>query len=493
MARKKKETSTNPNSNGILETEDFEETLSDEECPEILELIEPDEAIGTLFKNIHASTLITFVLGIAFGIFFYVAEKGFPDVFPGWSRVVIGFAAGLLIVFGASELIILGVQGVKDKLNLNPYIAGILSAIGAAFAELVIVTLLLIRSHLEPDPEIGGDLATTAIILILTTVIINILFLGISMIFVSKSGPFKLPRELTMYETNLVLSMRVFTFLLVLYGLFYEFSDIKSSAPVASRFSRGVEITIGAALLFVYGLFLFHLSRRYGKKTSTPQTLITEFYENDREETAEEIPETQQLKLAIKEGKDSEECKQQAKAQNNHDRHSALATLRRFPWFIIIFLFLIGAGGIIWGGELLASGIESGLHVLENDFHLEVPILVYAVVVGLISTAPELIVTFRGLLHPDMETQKIGLINQVSAINQTFFLLFGFPFLLSGIIGIGIPVSINITMVLGCIYIMSTAEKLMIMDDNSFDILEGGVISILAIVSLLALALMGGA
>ena len=68
-------------------------------------------------------------------------------------------------------------QGVKDKLNLNPYIAVILSAIGAAFAELVIVTLLLIRSHLEPNPEVGGDLATTAIILILTTVIINFLFL----------------------------------------------------------------------------------------------------------------------------------------------------------------------------------------------------------------------------------------------------------------------------------------------------------------------------
>ena len=45
---------------------------------------------------------------------------------------------------------------------------------------------------------------------------------------------------------------------------------------------------------------------------------------------------------------------------------------------------------------------------------------------------------------------------------------------------------------MGCIYIMSTAEKMMIMDDNSFDILEGGVITILAIVSLLALALIGG-
>ncbi|MHA1243895.1 MAG: hypothetical protein ACTSP7_04885 [Candidatus Heimdallarchaeota archaeon] len=78
---------------------------------------------------------------------YYIADKGFPEVFPGWSRVLIGFAAGLLVIFGASELIILGVKGVKDKTNLNPYIAGILSAIGAAFAELIIVSLLLIRSY----------------------------------------------------------------------------------------------------------------------------------------------------------------------------------------------------------------------------------------------------------------------------------------------------------------------------------------------------------
>ncbi|MHA1243894.1 MAG: hypothetical protein ACTSP7_04880, partial [Candidatus Heimdallarchaeota archaeon] len=101
------------------------------------------------------------------------------------------------------------------------------------------------------------------------------------MIFVSKDGPFKLPKELTMYETNLVLGIRVFTFLLVLYGLFYEFSDIKSSAPIPTQFGRGVEIVIGAALLLVYGLFIFVLAKRYGKKTSTPQTLITEFCEDE--------------------------------------------------------------------------------------------------------------------------------------------------------------------------------------------------------------------
>lgn len=478
----------------LQEEEDFDLPLSDAECPEILEIIEPEEALGTIFKNIHKSTKITLVLGVIVGIFYYIANKGFPEVFPGWFRVVLGFAAGLLIVFGASEMIILGVKGVKDKLNMNPYIAGIMSAIGAALAELVIVTLLLLRSHMETDAEKSADLATTAIILILTTVIINILFLGISMIFVSKKGPFKLPLELTMYETNMVLGIKVFTFVMVLYGLFYEFYDIRFNAVIPSQYSRGVEIVFGAALLLIYGLFIFVLVKRYGKKTSTPQTLITEFYEDEPEGAhTGESTETVQLKLDSKSKSDEMiPCEPPKKEKTSHNKHDELATLRRFPWIIIIALFIIGAGGIVWGGEFLASGIENGLHVFEHDFLIEVPILVYAVIVGLISTAPELIVTFRGLLHPDKETQKIGLINQVSAINQTFFLLFGLPFLLSGIIGIGIPITINITMVLGCIYIMSTAEKMMIMDDNSFDILEGGVITILAIVSLLALALMGG-
>lgn len=484
----------------LQESEDFDLPLSGVECPKILEMIEPEEALRTIFKNIHKSTIITLVLGAFVGIFYYIAEKGFPEVFPGWSLVVIGFVAGLLIVFGASEMIILGVKGVKDKLNLNPYIAGIMSAIGAALAELVIVTLLLIRSHLEPDPVVGGNLATTAIILILTTVIINILFLGVSMIFVSRKGPFKLPKELTMYETNMVLGIRVFTFLIVLYGLFYEFNDIRGLinglSVIPSQFGRGVEIVFGAALLLVYGLFIVVLVKRYGKKTSTPQTLITEFYE-DEPETNHTGDSSETIKLTLdKKGKSKSKeltsCEPPTKEKSNHNKHDELATLRRFPWIIIVMLFIIGAGGIIWGGELLASGIQNGLHVFENDFHIEVPILVYAVVVGLISTSPELIVTFRGLLHPDEETQKIGLINQVSAINQTFFVLFGIPFLLSGIIGIGIPITINITMVMGCIYIMTTAEKMMIMDDNKFDVLEGGVITILAIVSLLALAFMGG-
>lgn len=71
------------------------------------------------------------------------------------------------------------------------------------------------------------------------------------MIFVSRKNPFHLPKELTMYESNLVLGIRGFTFVLLLYGLFYEFSDIRLLVEIPSEFSRGVEIVIGTALLLV--------------------------------------------------------------------------------------------------------------------------------------------------------------------------------------------------------------------------------------------------
>lgn len=489
--------------NDIKEPEDTDMSLEEDDCPEYLEEIEHDVAFGTIFKNIHLSTLITFILGILVGIVFLVLEYVIHA--PDWAITLVGFTGGLLIVFGASELIILGVQGIKDKLNWNPYLAGILSAIGAALAELVVVTFLLIDSYKLSFSEDSADLAkaanlsTTAIILILTTVIINILFLGISMIFISRKGPFKLPKELTMYESNLVLGIRVFVFIMLLYGLFYEFWSIRNPLEDAPVYSRGVEIVIGVALLLVYAIFLIVLTRRYGKKTSTPQTLMTEFFPEPGEEPKVDTPTNiiQMRLLSAKKVTKKEkeaiiaECEAKVK-KDKHKNHDALATLRRFPWIVIIFLFILGAGGIVWGGEMLSEGIKKGLVVLEDGLGWDVPILAYAVVVGVISTAPELIVTFRGLLDPDPELKKIGLINQVSAINQTFFVLFGIPFLISGIVGIGIPITINITLVMGLIYIMSTAEKMMIMDDNHFDILEGAVLTILAVVSLLALAFIGG-
>ncbi|MHA1367813.1 MAG: hypothetical protein ACTSP5_15590, partial [Candidatus Heimdallarchaeota archaeon] len=198
--------------------------IEEDETPDILENVEPEEALETIFENIHITSIISLVLGILLAATFMVIEAYFHASMPKIVLMIIGFGAGLLIVFGAAEIIILGVKGMSDKLNWNPYIEGILQAIGAALAELVVVIILLVRSNTTKNP----DLATTAIVLILTTVIINILFLGISIVVMAKDEPFKLPTELTFFEANLILGMMVFSFVIMLYGFYYEFEGIKN-------------------------------------------------------------------------------------------------------------------------------------------------------------------------------------------------------------------------------------------------------------------------
>jgi hypothetical protein len=350
---------------GFTEPEDWDlPTIltEDDDSPEILENVEPEEAIETLLDNLDLLTIISLIGGILGAILFYLLYR----FRPGTNQVIlmiIGFAAGLLLVFGASELIILGVKGIQDKLNFNPYLAGILQAIGAALAELVIVIFLLISAKqmsMSADPLVnkrGSKLAITAITLILTTVIINIFFLGLSIIYASKDKPFELPKELTFFEANLVLGMMVFSFVIMIFGFYTEFT----SEPVLESFEtfdRGFEILIGLALILVYFIFLFVLIRNYGKRTSTPQTLIVEFFPDEDDVIVEEPSSTKFIQTrmamhmnsdkktkAVKKTKDSEDEildkeKLNSKGKKKRDEKSdALATLRRFPWFIIIIIF----------------------------------------------------------------------------------------------------------------------------------------------------------
>ncbi|MBD3190022.1 MAG: hypothetical protein GF308_05240 [Candidatus Heimdallarchaeota archaeon] len=496
-----------PRGSSLLSKEKGEE--SEEECPEILEDIEPEEAIGTIFTNMSPPTIISICAGIILMILFYAvpALKNNPLL-----HMVLGFVAGLTIVFGSSELILLGVKGISDKLNWNPYFGGIISAVGAALNELVVVIILLFRSKGSTH---GTLLATTAITLILTTVLINTFFLGLSMIFVARDGPFSLPKELTFVEANLVLGMMVFSFIIMIYGFAEEFIGIKDliseEIVITTTFSRIFEIVIGMSLVLIYFIFLYFLAKNLGRKTSTPQTLISEFFPNDDEICMEEPPPGRKefpLKILIpkriadsnpnpslpypissnlpvgEDYTDTKKTKRQNGYKTKQERSDALATLRRFPWIIIIVIFILGLAGIIQGGNILAASIESGIEIFPN-----VTILVYSVVVGLISSSPELIVTFRGLVSGEKELVEVGLVHQVSAINQTFFILFGVPFIISGIFAIGIPIAIEITLVMGGIFVLSIAVLIMIMDDNKFDLLEGAVITIISIVSLLALAM----
>ncbi|MEA2071761.1 MAG: hypothetical protein U9O98_10790, partial [Asgard group archaeon] len=295
-------------------------------------------------------------------------------------------------------------------------------------SELVIVIILLIQGHQKiqtgdlEEIAAGNELILTSMVLVLTTVLINMLFLGIAMIFTTRKSSFKLPIELTFLESNLVIGLIAYSFLLMLYGFTEKILEL-DGVIFSTIFDRFIESIIGFSLIIIYVLFLIFLYRRMKSGLKIYQPSISDYFNDEEKHNAKVSEEKSKLEeKSRKKKKEKEACEEE-----DHN----IISFRRFPWIVVIILFAIGVAGVIFGGDVLATGIEKGLEIPQFE---NIPILVYSVTVGLVSSSPELIVTFRGLTHKNKEIQQIGLINQISAINQTFFILFGFPFVLSGLI-----------------------------------------------------------
>ncbi|MFW9924485.1 MAG: hypothetical protein ACFFDW_14470 [Candidatus Thorarchaeota archaeon] len=444
-----------------------------------VDTLESDEAIGELFQKINPLTIPSIIIGIILLILYYTNVFAIYPI----GKIFIGFAGGLAFVFGCSELIILGVKGIGKKLDWSEYFMGIIAAIGADSSDVIVVTLLitkakaLIATDNEGDIAYAESLTLISITYVLTTVLINTFVLGITMIVVSKKKPFKLPSELSQTEANLVLAMTVFSFILIAFGFSHNAIGIDS-------FDRFFEGIMGASLLLFYLLFILFLigdAKKKRIKHVGPQTIISEYFPEDDEKEIEEID----LEVE-KSNKIKQFFKLIFKRNGSNDENEQFIPLRRFPWYIILLSFAVGVAGIIFGGNLISNSIQDSIAIFD------VPILVYCVVVGFVSSAPETTITLRALFNPEKENTRIGLIHQISSINQTYFILFGFPFLFASIINVAIPVDYNITLVFAGIFALSLALHLTIIDDNHFDRVEGTLILVTSIASLLALASVGG-
>jgi hypothetical protein len=447
--------------------------------PEIeLAQLEVDEAVGELFEKINPLTIPSVIVGIILLII------SFTNVLDGRpiGTIIVGFAGGLAFIFGCSELIIFGVKGIGQKLNWSQYFMGIIAAIGADSSDIVVVTILLSRAKklsatgLAENIALANDLTLTSITLVLTTVLINTLILGVTMLVITRKKPFKLPQALTNTESNLVLAMTIFSLILMVFGFTHNSLDI-------AQFDRAFEGVIGVALLSFYILFIvFMIGDAKAKSTGRigPQTLITEYFpeENGHDQEKEKSDHQEnRLKKFVK----------NVFGRNQEDEEGEqFVALRRFPWYILAIAFIVGIAGIVFGGTMISNSIESGLSIFS------LPILVYSVIVGFVSSAPEATITMRAILDPEKEDVEIGLVHQVSSINQTFFILFGFPFLFASIINVDIPVALDTTLVFTGIFVISLALHLTIIDDNHFDRVEGMLILLASITSLLALGVVGG-
>ena len=444
-----------------------------------LDQLEADEALGELFEKISPLTIPSVIIGI---ILLIISFTNILASYPVWT-IVVGFAGGLAFIFGCSELIIFGVKGIGKKLDWSEYFMGIIAAIGADSSDIIVVSILLIRAKTltqAGDIELANRLALTSITFILTTVLINILVLGITMIIVSIKKPFKLPHELTQTEANLVLAMTIFSFILMSFGFTHEAIEV-------AQFDRLFEGVIGIALLLFYLMFIFFLvgdAKRKKIENIGPQTLISEFFPEDEDDLIEEF-DSEKNGYVLKEKSSWRKLREAFFRRDDNEDEEQFIALRRFPLYLLLIAFIVGLAGIYFGGNLISNSIETSIETFD------VPILVYCVVVGFVSSAPETTITMRALFDPEKEDTQIGLVHQVSSINQTFFLLFGIPFLFASIINVAIPVAFDTTLVFSGIFAISLSLHLTIIDDNHFDRVEGSLILIASIASLLALGTIG--
>ncbi|NHJ46405.1 MAG: hypothetical protein FK733_01335 [Asgard group archaeon] len=445
----------------------------DEEDQEIdLDLLEPDEAIGELFEKINPLTIPSIVVGT---ILLIITFTSLLDTHP-IAAIIVGFAGGLSFVFGCSELIIFGVKGLAQKFGWSPYFMGIIAAIGADSSDIIVVTILLTRAKNLPAGQeaLANNLTLTSITLILTTVLINCLILGITIIIVARKKPFKLPKELSSTESNLILAMAIFSFIFIVYGFTMNSLD-------AVQIDRAFEGAMGASLLLFYIIFIAFLigdARQKKLERIGPQVLISEYFSEE---------ENKEINHSDKERGFFRRRFNELFKKDHDEEGEQFIALRRFPWYVLVISFVVGITGIVFGGKMISDSIESGVSAFQN-----LPILVYSVIVGFVSSAPEMSITFRSVLDPEKEDVEIGLIHQISSINQTYFLLFGFPFLFAAIVNIDIPVALDTTLVFTGIFAISLALHLTIIDDNQFDRVEGTLILIASLVSLMSLAVVGG-
>ena len=98
---------------GFEEPEDWDlppVITEEDDSPEILEVIEAEKAIETIFANIHITTIISTILGLLLGIAFLVVERVLPAHEYLLIKMAIGFAAGVFFMM-------MLISGEKKKWN----------------------------------------------------------------------------------------------------------------------------------------------------------------------------------------------------------------------------------------------------------------------------------------------------------------------------------------------------------------------------------------
>ncbi len=262
----------------------------------------------------------------------------------------------------------------------------------------------------------GGSSAQFAVTLILTTVLINALMLGIAIIYVTRNAPHIPSPAISGLESENLLGMIIFSLLFMTYSLVVGQG---TTVEVVA-----IEWVGGIILVLIYAAFIFNLY------------------------------------FLLKRTGDESEKVSKKKALHEDTFFFKI----KLP--ALIGLFAIGILGSTIGGDLLSSAIEHSLAQFE-----ELPLLLLTVVIGFFTTLPEILITTRALL--DKTTEELGINNQIVAITQTFYFLFGFCFLVAALVGVKLNLSPEFALLFGSIAVIALGLKLSIIDDHKITRMEG--------------------
>ncbi len=320
------------------------------------------------------------------------------------------FIAGLMLVFAMSEFIVLSIKGISLRMGFDKYLVAVITGACALFPELIVVTFLILA---------GGSSAQFAVTLILTTVLLNMLMFGVAIVYITRKAPHKPSPAISNLESENLLGMIIFGFLFTIYSL------VVGQGTVVEVIA--IEWIGGFILIFLYGSFIVNLAFLLKKL---------------RQEKTEDESHSQK--------------------EENHDESFFFKI--RLPAFVVIFI--LGIIGSTLGGDLLSEAIEHSLKQYEN-----LPLLFLTVVIGIFTTLPEILITSRALL--DASTEELGMNNQLAAITQTFYILFGFCFLVAALTGVKLALTSEFALLFGSIAVISLGLKLSIIDDHKVTRMEG--------------------
>lgn len=372
--------------------------------PQELENQDLLDSFNTVVGHLGIIEKIFVVLGLLIGTIAFF--QLFPEI-----TFELQFIAGLMLVFAMSEFIVLSIKGISLRLGLDKYLIAVITGACALFPELIVVIFLILA---------GGASAQFAVTLILTTVLLNMLMFGVAVMYITRKAPHKPSPAISNLESENLLGMIIFGFLLATYSL------VVGQGAVVEVVA--IEWIGGIILVLLYAAFIVNLALLLKKlrQDAPPQS------------------------------------SNKSSQASSHDDSFYFKV--RFPVFVV--LFILGIIGSTIGGDLLSAAIEHSLEQYED-----LPLLLLTVVVGTFTTLPEILITSRALLDPS--TEELGLNNQLAAITQTFYILFGFCFLVAALVGVKLALTSEFALLFGSIAVISLGMKLSIIDDHKMTRMEG--------------------